>query len=91
MGFLVVDENRVFKALEKLPKEIRAAYSVWRKIILTEGFLGLRRVKGFHFEKLKGSRVGQYSCRLNRGFRVIFQMGRDKVLLEVLEVNKHDY
>lgn len=40
---------------------------------------------------VKGWRTGQYSCRLNRGYRVIFLQDADKVLVIVLEVNKHGY
>lgn len=88
---IILDESRVIKALEKLPKWVRAAYSVWRRVLLDDGFEGLRSVKGFHLEKLKGWREGQYSCRLNRGYRVIFMQDVDKTLVAVLEVSKHGY
>lgn len=87
----IVDDSRIIKVLEKLPKEICAAYSVWRNIVLMDGLKGLRMVKGFHFEKLKGNRGGQYSCRLNRGYRVIFIRGCDVIIVVVLEVSKHEY
>jgi len=86
---LGMDESHVVRGLSKLPKEIRAAYSVWRNIMLYDGFKGLREIKGFHLEKLKGERLGQYSCRLNRGYRVIFSQEGNKIT--VLEVNKHVY
>jgi proteic killer suppression protein len=34
----------------------------------------LRRMKSLRFEKLKGKRKGEYSMRLNRQFRLIFQI-----------------
>ena len=48
---------------------------------------------GFHDEPLKGKRQGQRSVRLNRAYRAIYvERGTGAVeLIEVLEVNKHEY
>ena len=49
--------------------------------------------KGFHDEPLKGKRQGQRSVRLNRAYRAIYvehETGEVE-LIEVLEVNKHEY
>lgn len=86
-----IDDSRVLKTLDKLPKEIQAGYADWRDVVSLEGFSGLRLIKGFHFEKLRGSRQGQYSCRLNKGYRVIFERDSDRIIIIVLEVNKHEY
>jgi len=87
----VVNEDKVVKVLCKLPVEIRNAYSVWRSVVLEDGLKGLRTVKGFHLEKLKGNRLGQCSCRLNRGYRVVFEKQKDNFIIVVLEVTKHEY
>ena len=34
----------------------------------------MRAMKSFHFEKLKGDRKGDYSIRLNKKFRLTFQI-----------------
>lgn len=88
---LVVDEQRVLKTLSKLDRCIRAAYSAWEWIVISNGIEGLRNVKGFHFEKLKGKRKGQYSCRLNKGYRVFFKKVVNTIIIEVLEISKHAY
>jgi plasmid maintenance system killer protein len=88
---IYVDDKKVLKTLKKLGKPVRAAYSAWKNILSNEGMEGLRKIKGFHFEKLKGNRKGQHSCRLNRGYRVIFIKTDISVIIEVLEVNKHEY
>ncbi|MGR3177234.1 MAG: type II toxin-antitoxin system RelE/ParE family toxin [Candidatus Anammoxibacter sp.] len=77
--------------MSKLDKSIRAAYSAWKWIVINNGIEGLRNVKGFHFEKLKGKRKGQYSCRLNKGYRVFFKKIVNTIIIEVLEINKHAY
>lgn len=87
----IVDERKIVKTLNKLDKTIRAAYAAWKGIVINNGFEGLRNVKGFHFEKLKGTRKGQHSCRLNRGFRVFFRKIGKSFVIEVLEISKHEY
>ena len=86
-----VDDSGVIKALEKLDKSIRAAYSAWKNITVHFGIEKLREIKGFHLEKLKGARQGQLSCRLNRSYRVIFKLEKGAFIVIVLEVNKHEY
>ncbi len=87
----VVDESRILKTLNKIDKPIRAAYSAWKGIVTNHGLRGLRNVKGFHLEKLKGKRRGQYSCRFNRGYRIFFKQIDINLMIEVLEINKHEY
>ncbi len=86
-----VNDKKVVKTLNKLDKSIRAAYSAWKAIVSNHGFGGLRKVKGFHFEKLKGKRKGLNSCRLNKGYRVFFKKINNVFVVEVVEINKHDY
>ena len=35
-------------------------------------------LKGFRFEKLRGTRFGQHSIRLNRQWRLVFEVRRDE-------------
>ncbi len=87
----IVDESKISKTLIKLDKSIRAAYSAWKGIVTNNGLRGLRAVKGLHLEKLKGKRKGQYTCRLNRGYRVFFKQSDNEFVIEVLEISKHAY
>lgn len=51
------------------------------------------RIPGFHDEPLQGRRDGQRSIRLNRAYRIIYQINADEEVefVEILGVNKHDY
>ena len=51
----------------------------------------MRKVPGYHDEPLRGKRAGQRSVRLSRSYRAIYMEEMDKVLVKVLEVNKHEY
>lgn len=57
------------------------------------GIREVRKRKGFHDEPIKGRRTGQRSVRLNRAYRAIYRdlSTGDLEIVEVLEVNKHEY
>ena len=48
-------------------------------------------LKSLHFEKLKGDRKGQYSIRLNKQWRLILSMVKDKNNKIVLVISIEDY
>ena len=50
----------------------------------------LRNMHSLHFEKLKGDRAGQYSIRLNRQWRLVFRLRKDRegktvIVLEIVD------
>jgi toxin HigB-1 len=83
----------VEKQLASVPDVIGRKFRLWVALVEESGIREVRKHKGFHDEPLKGKRRGQRSVRLNRAYRAIYvERETGKVeLLEVLEVNKHDY
>jgi toxin HigB-1 len=52
----------------------------------------IRKIPGYHDEPLQGQRAGQRSVRLNRAYRVIYELVAGEVqIVRVLDVNKHKY
>ena len=43
------------------------------------------------FEPLKGERKGQRSVRMNKAYRLIYKIIKDRIHIELIEVNKHEY
>jgi proteic killer suppression protein len=85
--------SMVDKQLERVPEVITRKFRLWVALVEESGIREVRRHKGFHDEPLKGKRRGQRSVRLNRAYRAIYvdrEAGKVE-LVEVLEVNKHDY
>jgi mRNA-degrading endonuclease RelE of RelBE toxin-antitoxin system len=91
MNWVVLETKDAIKDLAKLPKHIQATYSYWRNIVTFHGLQKLREIKSFHFEKLKGTREGEFSCRLSKSYRVLFEIREKEIRVIVLEVNKHEY
>lgn len=89
----VVWARAVAKQLDKLPDFIQRKFYAWVTAIKLAGVRSVRERAGFHDEPLKGDRRGQRSVRLNKAYRAIYVERHDGQLelIEVIEVNKHEY
>ena len=59
-------------------------------VVRISGPVGLRAIRGFSDEALRGERRGHRSSRLNEQYRVIYRIVRDQVFVEVVDVTAHD-
>ena len=66
-------------------------YEKWKDIVSISGPDGLRQIKGFKDEQLRGTWKGHRSSRLNIQYRIIYRMEKDRVLVQVISVTPHDY
>lgn len=89
--YTVLEHKEIGKVLKKTPVEIRRNYLAWKRIVELEGPQGLRVIKGFHDEALKGEWAGFRSSRLNRQWRVIYKIDGEKLVVYVVEINPHKY
>ncbi len=89
--YTILEHKNIAKTLKKTPLEIRKNYLAWKRIVELEGPQGLRLIKGFHDESLRGEWLGFRSSRLNRQWRVIYKIDKDELVVYVLEVNPHTY
>ena len=87
----VYEHRRVDKQLGKLPEDVLKRYEKWRDIVEISGPSGLRLIRGFRDEALRGDWKGHRSSRLNQQYQVIYRIEGDQLLVEVVEVNSHDY
>lgn len=58
---------------------------------MISGPMGLKMIKGFHDEVLRGEWKGCRSSRLGGQYRVIYKVENNLVLVEVMKVTPHDY
>jgi toxin HigB-1 len=89
----VIIPKRVFKSLTNLPSYIRDKFHRWVRYVNKLRVSKAQMYPGFRDEKLRGQRSGQRSVRLNRQYRVIYQIKNkeDCKDVTVLEVNAHAY
>jgi proteic killer suppression protein len=87
----VYEHRRVGRVLGHLPAEILKRYEKWKDIVRISGPSGLRLIKGFHDEALRGQWAGHRSSRLGLQYRIIYrQSGREFIVL-VIDITAHDY
>lgn len=79
------------RQIKKLPAHITSKLAVWIATVEDDGIMETRKLPGYHDEPLKGQRAGQRSIRLSKAYRVIYVEHDDQIVIEVIEVNKHDY
>jgi addiction module RelE/StbE family toxin len=89
--WLIFEERKAEKQLDKAPKEIIQAYEFWKNVVIVSGPHGLKAFSGFRDHSLKGQWLGARSSYLNRKWRVIYTLSESQFKVLVLEVNPHVY
>lgn len=89
----VVIKKKLEASLNKLPKHIIAKLTAWINAVGHDGLSEVRKIPGFHDEPLQGERKGQRSIRLSKSYRAIYIIDKagQMEIVEIIEVNKHDY
>jgi len=87
----IYEHRKAIKQLASLPVDVLKRYEKWKDIILISGADGLKQIRGFRDEALRGEWKGHRSCRLNIQYRVIYKIEKDLVLVQVVSVTPHDY
>lgn len=87
----IYEHRKVAKQLESLPTDVQKRYEKWKDIVSISGPDGLRKIRGFRDESLRGEWKGHRSSRLNIQYRVIYKIEKDFVLVQVVNVTPHDY
>ena len=89
--WVIYEHRNVPKQLRNIPTDILKRYEKWKDIVSISGPQGLRLIKGFHDESLRGERKGYRSSRLGKQFRVIYRIEKEQILVQVVSITAHDY
>ena len=89
----VVFKKKLGNEFKKLPKQVVSKLAAWIDAVKHDGLSQTRKIPGYHDEPLKGNRKGQRSIRLSKSYRAIYVINSSgqMELVEIIEVNKHDY
>ena len=66
-------------------------YEKWKDIVAMSGPKGLKEIKGFHDEALRGEWKGYRSSQLNIQYRIIYKIENEQFYIKVVKVTAHDY
>ena len=81
----------MYRQLKGAPQEVLKRYEKWKDIVEMSGPAGLKVIREFRDEALRGDWKGFRSSRLNQQYRVIYAVEGDRLHVQVVEVNPHDY
>lgn len=87
----IYEKKSLAKQLKKAPTTVVKHYEIWKRIVELEGPSGLRAIKGFHDEALKGQWKGFRSSRLDRKWRVLYSTEKNELSVYIVEINPHEY
>jgi len=87
----VFEHRRVVRRIPKTPVDILKRYEKWKDIVAISGPQGLRQIKGFRDEPLRGEWKGHRSSRLGGQYRVIYLIEEQHVVVKVIDLTAHDY
>ena len=79
------------KGKQKIPVAVVKQYQRKVNILISVTELNeLNNFRSLNFEALKGDRKGQYSIRLNKQYRLLFNLNRNGELeILIIEISKH--
>ena len=86
----IFEQRRVSKQLIALPQDVLKRHEKWKDNVAISGPEGLKQIKGFRDEALRGEWKGHRSSRLNIQYRVIYRIEKDQVLVQAVSVTPHD-
>ena len=89
--WIIYEHRRIDRQYQSIPLEIRKRYEKWKDIVVISGPHGLRNIKGFRDEALLGQWQGCRSSRLGLKYRVIYQVRKQQLLVQVIDLTAHDY
>ena len=87
----IFEHRNLQRRIRKIPKTVLKRYEKWKDIVEISGPTGLRQIRGFNDEALRGDWRGHRFSRLSDQFRVIYKIERKNLFLMVVELTAHDY
>lgn len=87
----IEEHRRVDREIHDVPLEVLKRYEKWKDIAMISGPPGLRLIRGFHDEALRGEWRGYRSSRLGLRYRVIYRVIPDQAVFQVVHLTPHDY
>ena len=87
----VIIGKKAEKQLHKLPDYIVRKFQMWAIQVEMFSIREVRKIPGYHDEPLHGKRTGQRSIRLSKTYRAFYCEHGDNIIIEVIEVNNHEY
>ena len=87
----IYEHKTAINQFNSLSTDILKRYEKWKDVVAISGPSGLKQIKGFNDEPLKGDWKGYRSSRLNSQYRVIYKIENKELYVKVVKVTAHNY
>jgi mRNA-degrading endonuclease YafQ of YafQ-DinJ toxin-antitoxin module len=87
----IEEHRRVESEIHAAPREVLKRYEKWKDIAMISGPAGLRLIKGFRDESLRGEWQGYRSSRLGLQYPVIYRVIPEQAVFQVVHITPHAY
>lgn len=87
----VFEKKSIQKVIKNAPNEVLGRYEAWKRIVEISGPQGLKNIRGFRDEALKGEWKGYRSSRLGIQWRVIYKINGEVLEVYVFEITPNKY
>lgn len=87
----IFEHRDLVRRLPRIPVEVLKRYEKWKDVVTISGPEGLRQIKGFGDEALRGEWRGYRSSRLGQQYRVIYKIANQQLYVLVINLTAHDY
>ena len=87
----IFEHRNIQRRVRKAPRDVLKRYEKWKDIVEISGPAGLRLIRGFNDEPLRGDWKGHRSSRLGEQFRVIYRIEKKELFVLVIDLTAHDY
>jgi proteic killer suppression protein len=87
----IYEHRNLVRRLPRIPVEALKRYEKWKDVVAISGPEGLRQIRGFHDEALKGNWKGHRSSRLGKQYRVLYRIENRQCYVKVIDLTAHDY
>ena len=87
----IFEHRSIQRRVRRTPEDVLKRYEKWKDIVQISGPKGLRLIRGFNDEPLRGEWKGHRSSRLGGQYRVIYRVEKEKLFVLVVELTAHDY
>ncbi len=89
--WLIYEHRTLQRHLKKIPIDILKRYEKWKDIVELSGPSGLKLIRGFNDESLRGDWKGHRSSKLGGQYRVIYKIEKKQLFIPVVDLTAHDY
>jgi toxin HigB-1 len=81
--------KQVLEELKKIPIHIVIKLEAWIDAVVNCGLSAIKKKRGYYSEPLQGNRIGQYAIKLDKTYRAIYVIEKNKSIrfVEILQVS----